>query len=54
MIDLQGTARQMMEHLVTLHHVKMWLEYMKEKVPESEADLIAKCKKIHLQRRKVE
>ena len=36
-----------MEHLVTLHHVKMWLEYNRQKVPESEADLIEKCKKIH-------
>ena len=43
-----------MEHLVTLHHVKMWLQDKREKVPESEADLIEKCKKIQQQSGKVE
>ena len=44
----------MMEHLVTLHHVKMWLEYRREKVPESEADLIEKCKELLQNKRKFE
>ena len=43
-----------MEHLVTLHHVKMWLEDRREKVPESESDLIEKCKKIQQLSGKVE
>ena len=43
-----------MEHLVTLHHVKMWLQDMREKVPESEVDLIEKCKEIQQKSRMVE
>ena len=43
-----------MEHLVTLHHVRMWLEDKREKVPESETELIGKCKEIQQRMRKVD
>ena len=50
----QGTARQMMEHLVTLHHVRMWLDDKRENVPESETELIDKCREIQQRMRKMD